>query len=277
MILGDYFTQQSYNDLKHQLGLDRSLLTQYVAYCQDVAHFNLGFSLQNRRPVALNIGQQLPYTMELAAASLVIAVLTSIPLGVAAAWYRNRWIDYGSMAFASLMISAPEFLLGIALVLVFALYLGWLPSYGVGDADSAASIIQHLTLPAFALGLREIALLARITRSAVLEVLANDYVRTARAKGLAVRVVIFKHVLKNALVPIITVIGVDLAYLLGGVVIIEAVFSRPGLGGLLLKSILNRDYPQIQGTLLVLITIAVLVNAVVDILYTLVDPRVRYS
>jgi ABC-type dipeptide/oligopeptide/nickel transport system permease component len=215
--------------------------------------------------------------MELAVASVVIAIVTSIPLGIAAAWWRNQWVDYGSMAFASLMISAPEFLLGIALVLVFALYLGWLPSYGVGNAENAGSIINHLALPAFALGLREIALLARITRSAVLEVLAHDYVRTARAKGLAVRVIVFKHVLRNALVPIITVIGVDLAYLLGGVVVIETVFSRPGLGGLLLKSVLSRDYPQIQGTLLVLITIAVFVNALVDILYSLVDPRVRYS
>lgn len=277
MILGDYFTKQSYNDLKHQLGLDRPLIVQYFAYCKDVVNFNLGTSLQNRRPVATNIAQQFPYTIELALLSVIIAVTTSIPLGIAAAWYRNRWIDYGSMAFASMMVAAPEFLLGITLVLVFALYLGWLPSYGVGDGNDGMSIIRHLILPALALGLREIALLARMTRSAVLEVLAQDYVRTARAKGLAARVIVVKHVLKNALVPVITVIGVDLAYLLGGVVVIEAVFSRPGLGGLLLKSILNRDYPQIQGTLLVLITIAVLVNAIVDIAYTLIDPRVRYT
>jgi ABC-type dipeptide/oligopeptide/nickel transport system permease component len=277
MILGDYFTKQSYHDLQHQLGLDRPLLLQYAAYWRDVFRFDLGSSLQNRRPVALNITQQLPYTLELALASVVVAVLTSIPLGVAAAWHRNRWVDYCSMAFASFMISAPEFLLGIVLVLVFAFYLGWLPSYGVGEVGDAKSLLSHLVLPALALGLREIALLARITRSAVLEVLAQDYVRTARAKGLAIHVVILKHVLRNALVPIITVIGVDLAYLLGGVVVVEAVFSRPGLGGLLLNAILNRDYPQIQGTLLILITIAVFVNAAVDILYMFIDPRVRYA
>jgi peptide/nickel transport system permease protein len=277
LILRDYFLPQTYHDLQHQLGLDRPLLVQYFAYWRDVLHLNLGLSLFNRRPVALNIAEQLPYTLWLATASIFIAVVLSIPLGMLAARYRNTWPDYVGMGLAAFMIASPEFLLGISLILLFAYYLGWFPSYGVGDIANPFSLFSHLVLPACALGLREMALLARITRATVLETLVQDYVRTARAKGLSARMVMLRHVLKSALTPIITVIGVDLAYLLGGAVVIEAVFSRPGLGGLLLNAILNRDYPQIQGTLLTLITIAVCVNACVDVVYMVIDPRVRYA
>ena len=277
MIMRDYYTNESAAALRHLLGLDRPLLLQYLDYIWKTLHLDFGLSFQNKREVIVNIADQLPYTVELGFASIIVALLIAIPSGILSAVYRNRWPDYVSRILASLAISSPEFLLGVLLLLTFALYLGWFPSYGVGDGASLPSLLWHLLLPALALGLRETALLARITRSSFLEVVSQDYVRTARAKGLNERVVIFKHALRNALVPILTVTGVDLAYLLGGAVVVETVFSRQGAGRILLDAVLHRDYPQVQGTLLVLIVIAIIVNACVDLAYALVDPRIRYT
>ena len=277
MIMRDYYTNESASALRHLLGLDRPLVVQYVDYIWRILHLDFGFSFQNKREVIANIADQLPYTVELGFASIVVALLIAIPAGILSAVYRNRWPDYVSRVLASVAISSPEFLLGVLLLLAFALSLGLFPSYGVGDAGNLPSLLWHLLLPALALGLRETALLARITRSSFLEVISQDYVRTARAKGLNERTIIFRHTLRNALCPILTVTGVDLAYLLGGAVVVETVFSRQGAGRILLDAVLHRDYPQVQGTLLVLIVIAIVVNAGVDLAYALVDPRVRYT
>ena len=277
MIMRDYYTNESASALRHLLGLDRPLIVQYLDYIWRILHLDFGLSFQNKREVIVNIADQLPYTVELGFASVIIALLIAIPAGILSALHRNRWPDYVSRFLASLAISSPEFLLGVLLLLTFALYLGWFPSYGVGDGGNVLSLLWHLLLPALALGLRETALLARITRSSFLEVNSQDYVRTARAKGLNERMVIFRHALRNALVPILTVTGVDLAYLLGGAVVVETVFSRQGAGRILLDAVLHRDYPQVQGTLLILIVIAIIVNACVDLAYALVDPRIRYT
>jgi ABC-type dipeptide/oligopeptide/nickel transport system permease component len=277
MIMRDYYTKESAFALRHLLGLDRPLIVQYLDYLWKVLHLDFGLSFQNKREVIVNIADQLPYTVELGIASMIVALLIAVPTGILSAVYRNRWPDYLSRFLASLAISSPEFLLGVLLLLTLALYLGWFPSYGAGDAGDLSSLLWHLLLPALALGLRETALLARITRSSFLEVVSQDYVRTARAKGLNERVVILKHALRNALVPILTITGVDLAYLLGGAVIVETVFSRQGAGRVLLDAVLHRDYPQVQGTLLALIVIAIIVNACVDLIYALVDPRIRYA
>lgn len=277
MIMRDYYTTESASALRHLLGLDRPLAIQYLDYIWRTLHLDFGLSFQNKRPVITNIADQLPYTVELGFASILLALLIAVPAGILSAVYRNRWPDFVSRFLASLAISSPEFLLGVLLLLIFALDLGWFPSYGAGDAASLPSLLWHLLLPALALGLRETALLSRITRSSFLEVVSQDYVRTARAKGVKEGMVIYRHALRNALIPILTVTGVDLAYLLGGAVVIETVFSRQGAGRILLDAVLHRDYPQVQGTLLVLIVIAIIVNACVDIVYALADPRIKYA
>jgi ABC-type dipeptide/oligopeptide/nickel transport system permease component len=277
MIMRDYYTTDSASALRHLLGLDRPLAVQYLDYIWKTLHLDFGLSFQNKRAVITNIADQLPYTVELGFASILLALLIAVPAGILSAVYRNRWPDYVSRFLASLAISSPEFLLGVLLLLIFALDLGWFPSYGAGDAASLPSLFWHLLLPALALGLRETALLSRITRSSFLEVVSQDYVRTARAKGVKEGMVIYRHALRNALIPILTVTGVDLAYLLGGAVVIETVFSRQGAGRILLDAVLHRDYPQVQGTLLVLIVIAILVNASVDVVYALADPRIKYA
>jgi ABC-type dipeptide/oligopeptide/nickel transport system permease component len=277
MIMRDYYTTESASALRHLLGLDRPLAVQYLDYIWRTLHLDFGLSFQNKRPVITNIADQLPYTVELGFASILLALLIAVPAGILSAVYRNRWPDYVSRFLASLAISSPEFLLGVLLLLIFALDLGWFPSYGAGDAANLPSLLWHLLLPALALGLRETALLSRITRSSFLEVVSQDYVRTARAKGVKEGMVIYRHALRNALIPILTVTGVDLAYLLGGAVVIETVFSRQGAGRILLDAVLHRDYPQVQGTLLVLIVIAIIVNACVDVVYALADPRIKYA
>ena len=277
MIMRDYYTTESASALRHLLGLDRPLVIQYLDYIWKTLHLDFGLSFENKRAVITNIADQLPYTVELGFASILLALVIAVPAGILSAVYRNRWPDYMSRFLASLAISSPEFLLGVLLLLIFALYLGWFPSYGAGDATDLPSLLWHLLLPALALGLRETALLSRITRSSFLEVVSQDYVRTARAKGVKEGAVIYRHALRNALIPILTVTGVDLAYLLGGAVVIETVFSRQGAGRILLDAVLHRDYPQVQGTLLILIVIAIIVNACVDIVYALADPRIKYA
>lgn len=277
MIMGDYFTQSSYAAIQHRLGLDRPLIVQFGGYLWDILHLDLGTSFQNQREVLVNIAEQFPYTAELAIGSLILSVMTGVPAGVISAVYRDHWPDYLSRLLTLIAVSSPEFLMGTALLLLFSLRLGWFPAYGAGDHGDWASLLRNLALPALALGLREIGLLARMTRSMMLEVLSLDYVRTARAKGLAEISVLSRHALRNALLPVVTVIGLDLAYLLGGAVVIETTFSRQGVGRVLLNAVLGRDYPQIQGTLLVLITLAICVNAAIDFLYVLIDPRIKYA
>lgn len=273
-IMQDYYTQESYEQVRSNLGLDRPLLVQYADYIWDVVRFDLGTSFLNKRPVTENIAGQISHTVYLALASILIAVIIALPAGIVAAMHHNRWPDFLGMGVALLAVSSPVFVIAIGLLLVFALRLGWFPAYGAGEAGS---LLAHLVLPATAQGARSAALLARITRSSFLETLGKDFVRTARAKGLRFRAVVARHVTRNALSPIITVIGMDIAYLLGGAVVIETVFSRQGVGRLLLNAVLTRDYPQIQGTLLIFIFISITVNTIVDLVYGAIDPRIRYG
>jgi peptide/nickel transport system permease protein len=223
------------------------------------------------------IAQRIEPTLSLMAITLVLTILVAVPLGVVAAWKAGSWVDRTIMAFAVFGFSVPVFVVGYLLAYVFALQFEWLPVQGYTPlAEGFWPWLQNLILPAVALGCVYIALIARITRASMLEVLQQDYIRTARAKGLGQRNILFVHALKNAAVPIVTVIGIGIALLIGGAVVTESVFAIPGLGRLTIDAILRRDYPVIQGIVLMFSFLYVLVNLVVDLIYTLVDPRIRY-
>jgi len=254
--------------LRESLGLDRPLIEQYMEYLGRLPQFDLGESFQDRRPVSQILAERLPATLELTAAALVLALLLALPLGVTAAQNRGRPLDAGAMGLSLLGISIPNFWLGPLLILVFSLWLGWTP---VSGRDGPASLI----LPAVTLGTGLAAVLARMVRSSVLEVLGEDYVRTARAKGLSERAVLWGHALRNALLPVLTLIGLQLGGLLGGAVITETVFAWPGVGSLLVEAIQSRDYPVVQACVLLISLVYVLVNTLTDLVYTWVDPRIR--
>lgn len=261
---------------KHERGLDRPLVMQYVVFLRDAATGRFGASFWTDQPVAPDIRAQLLPTVFLALSATAIAVLLGVPAGVLAALNRGRAADIVTMLITMLAVASPNFWLAVLLIYFFSYQLGWFPFFGVGDG-SLLSSLHHLVLPAFAIGTRSAALIARMTRSAVLEIVKQDFVRTAWAKGLANRAVISRHVLANAALPILTIVGLDIAYLLGGSVIIEKVFSRPGLGKLLVDAIYVRDYPMVQATIMVFAVAVVVVNLIVDLAYGLADPRVRYS
>jgi len=220
--------------------------------------------------VATEIGENVGSTAQLAIASMAVAVAIGVPLGLMAALFRSSWFDAGSMIVALLGVSMPSFWLGLLLIVAFSLHLGWFPATGGGD-------LWHLVLPSVTLAMIASAIIARLTRSSMLEVLGQDYVRTARAKGLAWWGVVVRHALKNALIPVITIFGLQFGNLLAGAVIVETVFSRPGLGRLIVGGILAKDFPLVQGTVLFVATAYVLINALVDIAYAFVDPRIRFG
>lgn len=277
LLMQENFTQTSYDAIRHQLGLDRPAPEQFVRSMLDFVRGDLGQSFYNRRPVAANIAAQLPHTLSLALAALLVAVCIGIPAGVFAATQRNRPGDYLTMVLALLALSAPSFWLGIVFIVTFSLGLGWLPSSGLGAPGDLLSTLSHLVLPALVLGLTSAGVLARLTRSSMLQVLSEDYVRTARAFGFGPRSVVYRHALRNALLPVVTLIGLQATRLLTGTVVIELVFARAGLGRTLVQAILTRDYPQIQGVLTLLVTVAILMNLLVDVLYGWIDPRIRYE
>ena len=254
--------------LRQQMGLDRPLAVQYVGYLEGLAQGDLGRSMSTRRPVLEELMDRFPNTLILAVAGVGVAVLLGIPIGVFAAIRARTMVDHAAMVLALLGISAPAFWLGFILMMVFSVHLGWFPSAGYRSWG-------HLVLPAFTLGTGAMAIVARMTRSSLLEVLNQDYVRTARAKGLHEVLVIAKHALRNALIPTTTVVGLSFGSLLGGAVLTEMVFAWPGLGRLIVYSIGIRDLPVIQGAVLLLALTFVLVNLGVDLLYGLIDPRVR--
>jgi peptide/nickel transport system permease protein/oligopeptide transport system permease protein len=256
--------------VRRQLGLDDPLPVQFVNYLGDLARGDLGTSFRSKQPVWEEIWLRLPNTLKLTGASLLLTVVVGVPLGILAAVKKGTWLDLGSMFTAIIAVSVPGFWLGLILMMFFALRLGWFP---ISGADSW----KHLVLPAFTLGIRSAAVLARLTRSAMLEVLNQDYVRTARAKGLADRVVIAGHALRNALIPIATVLGFELGAVLTGAFIVETVFAYPGMGMLAVQALANRDFPLIQGIVLVTALGYVLANLLVDLLYGVLDPRIRYS
>ena len=277
IIAGDQATPADVARIRESLGLDRPFLVRFGEWLWQIMQGDLGTSIFTNLPVLTMIAQRFEPTLSLMAVTLCLAVSVAVPLGVVAAWKAGTWIDSAVMAFAVFGFSVPVFVVAYLLSFVFALELEWLPVQGYTSlAEGIWPWFENLILPAIALGCVYIALIARITRAAMLEVLAQDYIRTARAKGLGQRGILFVHALKNAAVPIVTVIGIGVALLIGGAVVTETVFAIPGLGRLTVDAILRRDYPLIQGLVLLFSFAYVLVNLVIDLFYTLLDPRIRY-
>jgi peptide/nickel transport system permease protein len=277
IIAGDQASPADVERIRIGLGLDRPFLVRFADWLWRVVNGDLGTSIFNGLPVTRMIGQRLEPTLSLMLLTMVIALLVAIPLGVLAASRQGSFVDRAAMMLSVLGFSTPVFVVGYLLVYMFSLQLDWLPAQGYSPIrDGFGAFLQNLILPATALGLLYVALLARITRSAMLEVLSQDYVRTARAKGLGQGSVLFTHALKNAAVPIVTIAGIGFASLVGGAVVTETVFAIPGLGRLTVDAILQRDYPVIQGVVLLFSFLYVLINLGVDLLYTVFDPRIRY-
>jgi len=268
VMLGESARSADRAALRAALGLDRPLLQQLVAYFNNLLRLDLGVSLHSQRPIIDILANRLPATLELAAYALLCALFIALPLGVIAATHKDTGVDYSAMGFSLLGVSIPNFWMGPMLILVFSLWLGWTP---VSGRSGAGSII----LPSITLGSALAAILARMVRSTLLEVLNEDFVRTARAKGLPERVVIWRHAMRNAWLPVITLLGLQLGALLGGAVITETVFSWPGIGSLLVESIQKRDYPVVQGCVLVISLAYVVVNTATDLIYAWIDPRIR--
>ena len=277
IIAGDYATPQDIEKIRAALGLDKPLLTQAGIWMGHVLRGDLGTSIYSGLPVTTLISQRVGPTVALTALSLVISVVFAVPLGVWAAWRQGSWIDRGIMVFSVSGFSMPVFWLGFLLVWVFSIQLGALPVQGYEPLQEGAwRFVRHLILPAATLSLVYMALIARMTRASMLGVLGEDFVRTAFAKGLSPRSVLLGHALKAASLPVVTIIGVGFALLIGGAVVTESVFALPGIGRLTVDAIVRRDYPVIQGVILIISGIYVLINLVIDILYVVLDPRIRY-
>ena len=277
-IAGPSATPAQIEQLRRDLGLDEPLLLQLLHYYQGLLQGDFGKSLLLGKGVLAATMERLPVTIGLSLYALVLTLLIGVASGIIAALRQNTWVDQVAMMIAMLGISIPNFFLGLLMIIFFAVQLGWLPSGGyVPFSQDPIGWLRSTTMPAISLALLQAGLLARITRSGMLEVLRQDYVRTARAKGLPERQVILKHALANALIPIVTVVGIIISLLLSGAVVTEALFSLPGMGQLLTQAVLSRDYPMVQGGLLLVTTFLVVVNILVDILYALIDPRVRYE
>ncbi|HET7855007.1 MAG TPA: ABC transporter permease [Gaiellaceae bacterium] len=297
-LLGERATPESIARIEKQYGLDKPIYVQYWSYLKTVAQGDLGTTIRSRRPVTDELKERFPATIELTLAALLFAVTFGIPLGFVAAKRYGTWVDHSSLVLSLLGISIPVFFLAILLKYVFAVELGWLPTVGridvlididhptnfytidallAGDLAAFWDVIQHLILPAIALGSIPLAIIARITRAAVLDVQNEDYVRTARAKGLSPRAVDARHIFRNAMLPIMTIIGLQAGLLLSGAVLTETVFAFPGMGSWLVEAIRQRDYPILQGGILFVSLVFVLVNLLVDVSYALINPRIRVS
>ncbi|MBD8497360.1 nickel ABC transporter permease [Paenibacillus arenosi] len=255
--------------LRKELGLDQPVYIQYLRWMYSIMQFDFGNSLINGKPVVQDVLERLPATLELAAGSLIVMLVISIPLGIVAAKYEGKWIDHVSSVLALLGASIPAFWLGLMLIYGFSYQLGWLPTMGMGSA-------VHLILPSITLGFGLAAIYARMLRAGLLEVLAQDYIRTARARGIGEWRIMCKHALRAALIPVMTVLGSSVGSILAGSVIIETLFSWPGLGDMAIEAIFKRDYPVIQAYVMISGTMIVMVNLLIDISYTWIDPRVRY-
>ncbi len=286
-LLGQEISGPELARFRHLLGLDRPIGVQFGLYLWRVVRGDFGESITLHVPVLRLISSTLPATLELAIASLLLAVGLGLPLGLLAARRRGSVLDTGTMALAQLGVSMPAFWLGVLLILLFAVQLNWLPSFGrgpallsavlQGDAEGVKEALRHLLLPAVTLAFFNLALLSRLTRWALLEVLEEDYVRTARAKGQLERIVLYRHALRNALLPVITIVGLQFGNALGGAVITETIYGWPGMGRLVVQAIGQRDFPVVQGAVLILAILFSAVNVVVDLAYGLIDPRIRYE
>ena len=296
LLLSDEASAADIAEARRRWGLDQPIYVQYLRFLANIASGDFGTSFKYSDPVISLIGERLPATIELAIASLLIAILIGIPLGVWAGAKPNSWADNLGSVFGFFGISMPSFWLGIMLILIVSGYFNWLPSsgrstYGVGHGSDFYVIqslltgnmktawdgIKYIIMPAIALGTGMMGLVMRVTRSSVIEIMSEDYVRTARAKGLGERTVLWRHVLRNALVPVITVVGLELGTLLSGSIIVETVFAWPGSGSLLIAAIQSRDYPLITGTVLTYTVAFVVINFAIDMLYALIDPRIRFG
>jgi peptide/nickel transport system permease protein len=297
VILGQKATKEAIATLTSELGLDRPWHIQYVDYMKGLISGDLGTSLRTRGPINEEIWPYLAATIELTVVAMVIAIFIGVNAGIISAWFSNSWFDYLAMILALVGVSMPIFWLGLMEQWAFSIELGWLPSTGredvrnpvaaitnlylidtllQGRVDQFGQVIQHLILPSFALATIPMAIIARMTRSTMLEVMKSDYIRTARAKGVRMFWVVYKHSLKNAIIPVLTVIGLQTGLLLGGAILTETIFGWPGIGRYLYDAIGYRDYPVIQSGILVIATIFVIINLIIDLLYVVVDPRIKY-
>lgn len=265
-------SRETIANLRQQLGLNDPLYVRYLRFVGHAAEGDLGRSIVSGKPVVGELATQFPSTLELAVAGLALALALGVALGAVAALKHGTWLDNATMVLALVCVSMPQFWFGLLLILAFSLYLGWFPLTGQGQGGP-----QYLVLPAVTLGVRAAAIIARLTRSSLLDVLGEDYIRTARAKGLNNLRVVTRHALKNALIPVVTVVGLEFGHLLAGAFIIEIVFARQGVGQLVVTSILARDYPMVQGAVLFIALFYVLVNLGVDLLYAYLNPRIRYG
>ncbi|HEY7708714.1 MAG TPA: ABC transporter permease [Candidatus Entotheonella sp.] len=277
-MMGEMFSQEDADRLRKELGLDKPLLVQYGKWLGLLLRGDWGNSLFTHQPVLTDILYRLPVSLELLVLSTIVSLLIALPAGTIAAVRPNTWKDYSAMVVAMAGVSIPEFFLGVMLFLLFGLVLGWLPVSGyVPLLENPWGNLMHMVLPVIALGLPRAALLTRLVRASLLEVLKMEYVTTARAKGLGEQFVILKHALKNALIPTVTVIGLQVGFLIGGAIVIETVFAVPGIGSFGIDAIIKRDYPQVQAFVLVGALVFVLANLVVDLLYVVIDPRIQYN
>jgi peptide/nickel transport system permease protein len=278
VMMGGEGTPQAVEELRHQLGLDRPLHVRYLEWLGQISRGDLGQSLYNKTRVSEELVWRMPTTLALVTLALVFAVSIGVPAGLLSAAFRNSWIDHAARLLTLVSLSLPGFWLGLMLIILFSLWLDLLPIVGYEPiTQGLGKALPYLILPSLALGANLAALLTRLTRSSMLEVLGQDYVRTARAKGLRDRAVLMRHALRNAMIPIVTAIGINLGILLGGSAVIETVFVLPGVGQLVVRSLYNRDLPVIQGLILYVAVVYVLVNLLVDVLYTYLDPRLRPS
>lgn len=279
MILGENATPEQIAALRAELGLDRPVIVQYWAWLTNALAGDLGVSLHSRQPVVSLIGERLPATIQLGLAATVVGLLIGIPVAVASALMPGSWLDRALSGWSALALGVPTFWLGILLILLFAVHLRWLPSASgyVPFWESPIDMLRNILLPALTLGIYVSGIFARFLRASLVAELRADYVRTARSKGLPERDVIGRHVMRNAMLPFVTIVGLMMANFIGGTVVTEAVFTYPGLGRLLIAAISTRDYPLIQGCILVILVIYILINVMVDVLYAYIDPRIEYA
>ncbi|NWG03137.1 MAG: ABC transporter permease [Syntrophaceae bacterium] len=274
--LGSYATEESIRALEKQMGLDEPILVQYGKFLMNLCQGNLGKSLITNKPISQEIARALPYTLDLAIGGMIIGILFGIPTGIITALRRNRPPDYIGRILSLVGISMPEFYLGILLMYLLAIKLHLFPVLGGGDLSHLSSRLYHLFLPALTLGIIMTAFISRMVRSSMLNVLREDYVRTAKAKGLHERAVIYKHALRNALIPTVTVIGIYMSILMGGSVLTEIIFSRPGLGKMMVFAVKDRDYIALQSVIIIFSAFVFLFNLITDLLYSIIDPRIEY-
>lgn len=278
-MLGPDYTPEAAEALRHKLGLDENVFVQYIRWVSDILRGDLGTSITGVESVKSAIASGLPKTMSISIVAFIISLAIAIPAGILSALKRNTPIDFAVSIFAFLGVSMPSFWFGIILILVFAVNLGWLPSLGYASLteDGFWPWFSHALMPALAIGPAYAAILTRFIRAGLLEAMSSDYIRTARAKGISERRVVIGHGLRNSMIPVVTVAGIQVALLLSGTVVIETVFSIRGIGRLLVGAIFDKDYPMVQGAILVVSLIFVMANLVVDILYTFLDPRIKYA